>query len=95
MGLKVYNRAFKAGVGLNVTVFVILNAISFVVEKRKYDSSPIKISHSRIDWGFPFAWTWDTGIGLGFMLNVAVIAISSFVVGFLFRYFLGRENQAE
>lgn len=85
---KLYNRAFKVGVAFTIGIFAILNVASFIISKRAYDESEIRFSHSRLDSGVPFSWAWDTGIGLGFMLNVAAISLCAFVVGFLFRYFL-------
>ena len=86
---SVYNKAFKVGVVINLVVFAILNAVSFVAKKRAYDASSIRLSPGGFDWGHPFAWFWDAGIGLGFMLNFAVITFFSFVAGFVFR-FLGK-----
>ena len=89
---RVYNKAFKIGVAFNVLIFAILNIWSLVAEKRAFEASSIRLGSSFF-WGFPFAWAWDTGIGLGFMLNVAVIACCSFVVGFLFRYLAGEGSK--
>ena len=87
MSSKLYNRAFKIGVGVTIFLFAVLNVISFIVAWRADQKSQIKFSNAHLDWGVPFSWTWYTGIGLGFMLSFAVIAACSFAMGFLFRYF--------
>lgn len=81
---RIYSKAFKVGVAINILVFAIINTWSYAAAKRAHDASNIRFAPG-FDWGFPFSWFWDTGIGLGFMLNFMVIALCSFIVGFIFR----------
>lgn len=84
---KIYNRAFKVGVAFNILIFAVLNVISFVRSYREYTRSAMRLSGDRgIDWGVPFSWFLDTGIGLGLILNVSVIAFFCFFFGFLFKF---------
>ena len=83
---KLYNRAFKVGVGFNIALFTIFNVVSYLNAH-----SAVKIQFSVAPaWGFSFSRT--SGDSLAFMVNIVVIASCSFIVGFLFRYLAGRAN---
>ncbi|MBX7174164.1 MAG: hypothetical protein K1X72_24540 [Pyrinomonadaceae bacterium] len=53
---RLYDTAFKFGFCTNALVFVILNSVSYWIEKWKYQNNPI---HFTPDWGF----------GWGFLLR--------------------------
>lgn len=90
---RLYNRAFKTGVGMSILLFVGLNVVSFLVasnEHQNYLSQEIKFAPvGRLRWGFPFIWD-DYVYGFlegGTVLNSLVASLFAFVLGFLFRAF--------
>ncbi len=86
MSFKLYNKAFKIGVALNIILFAILNVLSYTAAQGR----EIKFS-GRVSWGFPFAWI-PGGDPLALIVNFTIIAVSSLAVGFLFRYFSRKAN---
>ena len=86
MSFKLYNRAFKIGVGVNIILFVILNVLSYMAAQKR-----IQFSGGN-SWGFPFPWT-PGGDPLALIVNVTVIAMTSFALGFLFRYVSRKVSQ--
>ena len=79
---KVYDSSFKVGVIFTLLAFLCLNAFSYVTEYRRFHASKIRFSNS-FYWGFPYSWSMDDT--LAFAVNIAVIAASCFIIGFLFK----------
>jgi len=97
---KLYNKAFKVGVYVNILIFVILNIISFIIAHNEYMNRETNFAHDGYSWGFPFelyryfiGHPSDVGFSLeGTFLNTLFIAICSFAVGLFFR-FLDRKDR--
>ena len=90
---KVYDKAFKVGVGINILVFVILNFASCIIAYSEFysreNSKSLRLSGKGYKWGFPFemyhnfyGYPNDIGLDLfGVIGNTFAVAISSFVIG--------------
>lgn len=92
--IRIYNRDFKLGVSLSLLIFAILNIVSYVTSQRAYDQRDVRLPRGVFVWGFPFTWASDgSRIQLipNEVLNLAVIVLCCFTLGFLFRYF-GRKS---
>lgn len=92
---KIYDNAFKVGVGINILIFTISNIVSYVVSYNDYINREIKFSHGGYRWGFPFDM-YENILGypynqIGFMkggvvLNILVFALSGFILGFISQF---------
>ena len=89
---KIYNTAFQFGVVFNIFLFTILNIVSFMVARNKYESIDRSIMFSPdygFSWGFPFIWDetyFKVVEGAGTILNVIIWVSCSFAFGFLFKF---------
>ena len=89
---KLYNRRFKVGAGITCGVFLVLNVASYILESQRRDGSEaIKFSSYRFNWGFPYPWFYDAS-GLGPLINLGLLALLGFAIGFAFRYLFTRRE---
>ena len=93
---KVYDKAFRVGVGINLLLFLILNIGSCAVAEaeylnRNYSNQGLRLSSGGYKWGFPFDMYYnfygfpnDIGFDLfGLIGNALAVVLCSFVTGFL------------
>jgi hypothetical protein len=92
---KLYDRRFKVGVALAVTVFVVLNLASYVavsrraaeLERRSAELELVRIQLSGLQslvWGWPFPWVdWVAAV------NLAVLLFGALFFGLVFRWVTG------
>lgn len=74
---KLYNTAFKVGFCINLLVFIILNSVSYWVERWKYENELI---HFTPDWGFGWGFPFDMTDFRFFSLNISIIKCSDKVL---------------
>ena len=80
---KLYNTTFKVGFCVNILVFLILNSVSYWIERLKYENSLI---HFTPDWGFNWGFPFDMTRYETFSLNILIITVCGFIVGLIFRF---------
>lgn len=89
---RLYNTAFKTGVLFSISVFAHLNFLSYSNANAKYQEymsreARFSPAYGFPDWGIPFHWNekyFGVIEGGGGILNIIIIAICSFAIGFLF-----------
>lgn len=84
---KVYDKAFKVGVGLNILIFAALNVVSFINahnEAERLNAIFNSVIYPR--WGFPT----ETYTLEGAIVGGLIIAICSFAAGFSSKYIWSR-----
>ncbi len=84
---KVYDTAFKFGVGVTILIFSTLNLISYslaIREDTNRKANGIEFSNCCFgpSWGFPFDMTDFTP----FSFNIFTIAGCGFILGFVFKF---------
>src|SRR5688572_5136303 len=94
---SIYSKAFKIGVALNLIAFGAANLVSYWVAYSWYRKCHENLAHGInfsggcwLGWGFPFYWADSTGIP--FILNILIITLLSFVLGFTFRFLSGKRK---
>lgn len=92
-----YDKPFKVGFCLTIAFFLVGNGIDQFLARGDYfrgDENTI-IVNTRFIWGKPLTWTgygsnyFENGF-LELVLNVVVVAVTAFLVGFVFRYFAAK-----
>ena len=85
---KIFDNAFLLGVLFNFSLFVILNAASFLTNQRESESLGIQFAPAGFRWGFPFNWGESYGPILegGSILNFGMLLLGCVFFGGLFKY---------
>lgn len=82
---RIYDNSFRAGVSVSILVWLVVNMINFYFAQKQHEETGITFSHgsgSPFDWGVPFYWTTAGG----FFTNAVLVALTSIVVGHIFRF---------
>ena len=93
---RLYDRSFKIGFIVTISVFVLLNIVGYLFARSEYLAAekrlefiPLSGSLRFPSWGVPFSWVEEPTLfenALGLVLNVFVIAGCSFLIGLIFRF---------
>ncbi len=93
---RLYDRSFKVGFIVTISVFVLLNILSYLYARNEYLAAERRIEFIPLSgrlrfpsWGVPFSWIEEPTLfenGLGLVLNVFAIAGCAFVIGLIFRF---------
>ena len=102
---KIYDKTFKIGVLFSFSLFVVFNFLSYFSAYIRYREFINKHVNSKTMiapfpnfplWGFPFKWDetyFNLIISGGGILNLIVLVLFSFMLGFLFKFINSKITQ--